>query len=283
MKCPKCGANVPAGATSCGSCGSRFVKGVYCPHCRAVIPQTATVCPKCGKPIKSETTYVIPPESPKKKKPSKIASILATAFLVFVVFGIIGSCMNSASKGKKELDEALKQRNSSVSKALATPSPAPTPASSLNSDELRDSAKKLDTEILKICNDAYTDYSYFVNLFSQEGISEIELYNAAEQAKESLQQYNTQINSVKELETEACSNYKDSAILYVYSMLDVAKKTIKYLDDPTTDNLAKVQSVTEDVNNYVYVVAANRVTFLSDSGFSDDEVNEIVDSFVGNE
>ena len=50
MVCPKCGATVENGATSCPGCGVRFTPGKYCPHCRSVIPASAGVCPHCGGP-----------------------------------------------------------------------------------------------------------------------------------------------------------------------------------------------------------------------------------------
>lgn len=50
MKCPKCGANLPAGSTSCTKCGARFSVGKRCPYCQTVISASATICPKCGKP-----------------------------------------------------------------------------------------------------------------------------------------------------------------------------------------------------------------------------------------
>lgn len=51
MKCPKCGTELPKGASQCPGCGQQFVTGKYCPHCRAVIPSTATVCPQCKQPV----------------------------------------------------------------------------------------------------------------------------------------------------------------------------------------------------------------------------------------
>ena len=48
MLCPRCGANVPNGATACGNCGAQFQQGKRCPNCQNVIPENAAVCPKCG-------------------------------------------------------------------------------------------------------------------------------------------------------------------------------------------------------------------------------------------
>lgn len=56
MKCPKCGTEIPKGASQCSNCGQKFVTGKYCPHCRAVIPSTATVCPQCKQPVGGSAT-----------------------------------------------------------------------------------------------------------------------------------------------------------------------------------------------------------------------------------
>lgn len=56
MKCPKCGTELPKGASQCSNCGQKFVTGKYCPHCRAVIPSTATVCPQCKQPVGGSAT-----------------------------------------------------------------------------------------------------------------------------------------------------------------------------------------------------------------------------------
>lgn len=127
MNCPKCKTQLPAGATSCPKCGTKFVKGIYCPHCRALIPSTAVNCPKCGKPVRQQSTYIVPPETQPKKKPSKLATVITTFVLVLVVFGIIGSCMNLASEGKKELDQEISKKASSVVEPTATPTFTATP------------------------------------------------------------------------------------------------------------------------------------------------------------
>jgi len=50
MVCPKCKAQIPAGAIQCPSCGTKF-KSKRCPHCNSEILFSATVCPRCRKPV----------------------------------------------------------------------------------------------------------------------------------------------------------------------------------------------------------------------------------------
>ena len=48
--CPKCGADLPADAVTCTSCG--YVAPQPCPHCGAVLPGKNTrFCPECGKSL----------------------------------------------------------------------------------------------------------------------------------------------------------------------------------------------------------------------------------------
>lgn len=79
MVCPRCGATVENGASSCPSCGVRFTPGKYCPHCRAVIPASAGVCPHCGGPQASGLN-----EPPKK------GGFRWWFILLFLLFLLIG-------------------------------------------------------------------------------------------------------------------------------------------------------------------------------------------------
>ncbi len=59
MRCPNCGAEVPAGAVACPSCHYDLgltqripvTKVAWCPTCGALVPPDAHSCPKCGAPV----------------------------------------------------------------------------------------------------------------------------------------------------------------------------------------------------------------------------------------
>ncbi len=59
MRCPNCGAEVPAGAATCSVCHYDLgltqripvTKVVWCPTCGALVPPEAHSCPKCGAPL----------------------------------------------------------------------------------------------------------------------------------------------------------------------------------------------------------------------------------------
>lgn len=59
MKCPSCGATVPAGALACPACHAEldvtqritFPEAAWCPSCGALVDPGADVCPKCGSSL----------------------------------------------------------------------------------------------------------------------------------------------------------------------------------------------------------------------------------------
>lgn len=94
MICPKCKAQLPAGAISCQKCGTKF-KTKVCPHCKAVILAGAQVCPKCGRALSSQAQGA---KSKWKKPLTKRWWFWAAC--AFLVIGIIGNIGNAAKSGK---------------------------------------------------------------------------------------------------------------------------------------------------------------------------------------
>lgn len=111
MKCPRCGAEAPAGAKRCGSCGAHFVAGQYCPHCGKVIPKGSARCPKCGRTIAQAAG----------KKPLT-GRWWFWAVCILLVLGIISNLGNAINRHKGGLEKA----SPSPAAAAASPSPAPT-------------------------------------------------------------------------------------------------------------------------------------------------------------
>lgn len=119
MKCPRCGANLPNGATSCGSCGARFSLGKRCPHCQAVIPSQAAVCPKCGKPVAVAAAPNTPQKPAKQKNKPKGAfrwwQVPVALVIFFLGFGsgfmVNGNSPSNASVGQSKSSPKSEQVN----------------------------------------------------------------------------------------------------------------------------------------------------------------------------
>lgn len=48
VKCPNCGADVPAGSKFCNNCGQKLVAESKCPNCGADVPPGSKFCNNCG-------------------------------------------------------------------------------------------------------------------------------------------------------------------------------------------------------------------------------------------
>ena len=69
IRCPKCGAKVPAGAKFCPECGTKLeqpkpVAPTVCPKCGAKFPAGAKFCPACGQKIETPATAPEPGQPP---------------------------------------------------------------------------------------------------------------------------------------------------------------------------------------------------------------------------
>lgn len=51
VKCPNCGADVPAGSKFCNNCGQKLVAESKCPNCNADVPPGSKFCPNCGQKL----------------------------------------------------------------------------------------------------------------------------------------------------------------------------------------------------------------------------------------
>ena len=49
IACPKCGANIPAGAKFCPECGQKIIH--ECPKCGAKVSPKQKFCPECGQKL----------------------------------------------------------------------------------------------------------------------------------------------------------------------------------------------------------------------------------------
>lgn len=123
MKCPRCGAQVPSGAKSCGSCGSTFAAGQYCPHCGKVIPKGSQKCPQCGRAIPQPVHSASAQNGGDKKPLTKRWWFWVVCTLL--VLGIIGNIGNAMS-GRKSGTAPSTASPSPAAAATAGPSPAPT-------------------------------------------------------------------------------------------------------------------------------------------------------------
>ena len=163
--------------------------------------------------------------------------------------------------------------SSAPSDASKPDEPEPEAEPVVSAEEAKEAAKSVDAEITAICTAAESDYQQFMDIVNSGKASDLDIYNNAKTLKKNLQYYNyTQLSAVK---GEGIDDYKESASLYCFLMTEVAEKAMDYLDDPITSKLSKYQEAIEDANEFVYNVVAARFTFLSEAGFTSEEIGEL--------
>lgn len=126
MKCPKCGGNIPAGATNCGTCGAKITMGKRCPSCQSLISAEAVICPKCGRQL---GPIIAPPTAQKKKlHPALIVVIALFGVLILgsvmtAIFGDTDTRPSSSTVSEKGDKETSKASNVSSEKPVAKMEP----------------------------------------------------------------------------------------------------------------------------------------------------------------
>ena len=125
MKCPRCGANIPSGAKSCGSCGVQLAAGQYCPHCGKVIPKGSQKCPKCGRAIPQQAG-----SQPAGARKPLTKRWWFWAVCTLLVVGILGNLGNALSDRKSRSQGAGRATPPPATTAAPSPTPAAEPTAS---------------------------------------------------------------------------------------------------------------------------------------------------------
>ncbi len=141
MKCPRCGANLPAGAANCGNCGAKFQTGKRCPNCQNLIPANAAACPKCGAKFGGQAA-ASPGQNPPKARGSFRWWRIPIYIVVFAV-GIGVGCAYMRYSILSNVRSAFNQfMNSSSSQSESKPTASPSSQSESSRQENPDSAGK---------------------------------------------------------------------------------------------------------------------------------------------
>lgn len=145
----------------------------------------------------------------------------------------------------------------------------------LSGDALKDAARSFDSSVLAVLSAAEQDYNSFIDGLSSGTMSDLEIYNAAEDLKGSTEYILNVLDSIDYGTLSGAKDVLDAASSYVYSMHNVADRTLSYLDDQKTSVLHDLQTSMETVSTFAVSFVAWRSEFLSACGFSADEIAEL--------
>lgn len=175
--------------------------------------------------------------------------------------------------------------------ALIVPSTAPEPSvipipsdeivtlpvetESLNEAE-REEVLRVDSAIWDRIMSAETNYNNLLTVMSSAD-SPYSVYKFCDDLESLMISYATSVNNISD---KRASEYVQCASLYFYQIESIAKHVKKFSNETDMSELTKAEDDIEALNTYTEAVVIARFSYLSECGFSDDEIIEIGNASV---
>lgn len=204
----------------------------------------------------------------KYKKFNKPIRIIISAFFAICFIIAIGSSANSSNKTTSTNVNTITEE----SKEDATTEAASSESETVAADN-REAASEADKQIYDIIMSAEADYTTLTNIMSSDGVSMVDLYDAAKTGENNFRIY---WNNVDNVECDGLKDYKKAAKDYILNMQGIASSTKKYVDKQNIQDLSDAKAHMENSQNYALQVVSARIQFLTASGFSDEEAMNMI-------
>ncbi len=233
----------------CRKCGTEF-QGNFCPNCG-----------ESSDPIKESTqedsTSASTVPTVKKKK----GHGCLTAILIFIgISAIIGISANlSASKSSTGLKGSTNEVAASVTYS-------------------KEDAKDIDEKSWGGVEIAIKANNEIVNNFDKAFTGEISLVDYYDYCKEASKVLGGNSTQFPKSDNEGADTYIKSCQQYVIQVQILSDSVIRYIDKTETKNLSNVKSNIEQCSKLATIVAQNRGIFLGSNGFTDEEINALVEA-----
>jgi len=227
----------------CNKCGQEYDGGV---------------CPNCGTsaPGKSDV--------PKKKKKFRWWYVL----IIILVLGAIGSMGDdegSETQPQQEQQTLNESLEDSTNDAAQTPAPSKETAES--NDLMIYTTLEMAERYLGIFQDA-------LNGLGDGSATILDVYNTCEDVKQYMIQFD---NHLDEVVDESADAYKDAVSGYTVLLWGAADSLMKYIDDNEISDLSDAQDSIEALTPQVYLAVSERMAYLSNAGFTDEEIQAILE------
>lgn len=195
-----------------------------------------------------------------------------TAIVIFIFLGILGSCLGES----EDSAEGTTQAETST-KVESTTQESTTEKEDKN-EKKRKEAKEIDEQFTDIARKTDASYGKLLNGIQKIGDNEqnaniLEFYNLAKAVKEDCFLYFREANHIS---YKGAENYKDSLLTYITTCQSVAENFMKYIDKSEMKYLSKAQELMEAKNTIALQLATDELQFLSDSGFTTDEIDKML-------
>lgn len=241
---------------------------IKCRECGKEISDKANTCPNCGCPVEAipinlsktlpPTNTITPPVRKKKKHGCLIAFLIIIGIPVLI--GVIANISTGTPIIQKE--------------TTASTSAEETTTAVLSKEDAQSMDEQIWSYVYPVIT-ANNDLMAIMSGFGEGTISELDLYNATKDFEDYAHKVWSNPPSVSD---EYGKKYLDSCRDYIIIEQTMANSILKYLDSGKTSDLSKLQENIERCTQAVQIVASNRGAFLGMNGFTDEEINEIVEN-----
>ncbi|MDU7336906.1 MAG: zinc ribbon domain-containing protein [Clostridium sp.] len=259
---------------------------MYCKNCGNQITDDSKFCFNCGTPIE-----ITKPEEVETQKPDDLVDPVinegkeekgCTSSLFFLFFTPFLICIGIALL--VNIITAIITPDSTIPANQANASSNSIPSStSLNSaatssqmSEEKAYAIQFDEFIMNTIlgsNEALEDLDNYINAYSENKISALEAYEAAKNTKELMNTLNKTIWDIRNSKTGA---YIGVAQEFLINGKFKAENMMKYLDKNEVKYLSEMKQNDLNIYNSFKKLMLQRISYLQSQGFSDTEINEII-------
>lgn len=285
---------------------------MYCKKCGKEIDDSAVVCPSCGAGIssvdgESSSTAVVAASGERKwyqksggiilllifffpaglylmwkyanwKRPVKI--VITALFAIGIISNMSDKDASSAKSGSASV--AASSTDSKAVDDAAAKAKAAADAKEKAAAQASEQAKKktdagvADSKINALVSDSDEITAYLqqgMNEFGQGQITALDLYDIAKKCDGNQSTLWANLSSLSDKSNEA---YISASRDYIVNNQLIATKLMKYLDKQEMKYLSDAKSYIENSSTAALAVVSARTKYLSDQGFTDDEIAKIL-------
>ncbi len=249
-----------------------------CPKCSTEYEGSS--CPNCGAAAQPTESYPEHPENKPKKK-GCLSGVL-TFILVILIISAIGSCTTDDSESADQPTSTPPAQTTEEN----SPAEAETEKNSETeevkleekqlSEEEKTAIREIDRQIYELIvhsETINTNLKIAIDSAAQGQFNVLDLYDLI---KDGQNNQSAIYSSLLSLKDDTNKDYIYAAQSYVSNSKEIASKLLKYLDKNEIKYLSEAKERIEKTDSYVLTVVTARMKYLSDMGFSDEEIVQIL-------
>lgn len=191
--------------------------------------------------------------------------------IVLLVLGAIGAMGGDDEEAADDLPQQEQEQQAPDEDSVddpgeTTPSPAPS----------KETAESNDLKIYTTLEMAERYFGVFqtaINGLGDGSATMLDVYSTCEDVKKYMSQFDDHLDEVADESAEA---YKDAVHGYIILLWGAADSLMDYIDEDKMSDLSDAQDSIEALTPQVYQIVAERMLYLSNAGFTDEEVQAIL-------